>query len=228
MTHITKHVATTIRGGRVSPEDLETIRKFNKLWHESGTGTWHTVKWLGVKVIKSPMDLWIYQELICKVQPGLIIETGTCYGGSALYMAHILNSVGKGKILTIDIKPAARRSHGRLKFFTGDSVGHRIKRELPRWMNSVKGEPVMVILDSDHHKPHVLAELDLYAPLVTVGSYLIVEDTSLNGDVRTGFGPGPAEALAEWLPKHPEFVVDKECEKYYQTFHPGGYLKRIK
>jgi cephalosporin hydroxylase len=85
----------------------------------------------------------------------------------------------------------------------------------------------MVILDSDHAMAHVRAELELYAPMVTAGCYLIVEDTNVNGHpVYPLHGPGPMEALGEFLPRHPEFEVDAECEKFMLTFNPRGYLLR--
>ena len=86
---------------------------------------------------------------------------------------------------------------------------------------------VMVVLDSDHIKSHVLKELDALSSLVTKGSYLIVEDTNINGHpVLPNFGDGPWEALHEWLPNHPEFEIDKSCEKFGITFFPDGFLKR--
>ena len=97
-------------------------------------------------------------------------------------------------------------------------------------MNIIKqlGGPVMVILDSGHSKENVLAELDLYAKFVTSGSYLIVEDTNLNGNpVLPEYGEGPREALDEWFPLHmDEFEVDKQCEQFMITFNPSGYLRR--
>jgi len=85
----------------------------------------------------------------------------------------------------------------------------------------------LVILDSDHSKAHVLQEMELYAPMISVGSYLIVEDTNLHGHpVLPEFGPGPMEAVAEFLPKNPDFIVDRSREKFFMTFNPGGYLKR--
>jgi cephalosporin hydroxylase len=84
----------------------------------------------------------------------------------------------------------------------------------------------MVILDSDHSKNHVLAELHKYAPLVSQGCYLIVEDTA-TGITSSEFGPGPAEAVAEFLQGNQDFIVDRDCEKFLLTFNPGGYLRRI-
>ena len=87
----------------------------------------------------------------------------------------------------------------------------------------------MVILDSDHNRDHVLKEMELYSPLVTRGSYLVVEDTNINGNpVLADFGPGPAEAVREFLQHHNEFEVDRNMEKFYMTFSPGGYLRRVR
>jgi cephalosporin hydroxylase len=86
----------------------------------------------------------------------------------------------------------------------------------------------MVVLDSQHRKSHVERELELYGALVTPQSYLIVEDTYLNGyQVDVHFGPGPMEALREYLKKHPEFVIDTSREKFFVTWNPSGYLKRV-
>jgi cephalosporin hydroxylase len=87
----------------------------------------------------------------------------------------------------------------------------------------------MVVLDSDHHKDHVLEELRLYSPLVSVGQYLIVEDTHFNGHpILKNFGPGPWEAVEEFLRERPDFAVDSSREKYGMTFNPHGYLRRVK
>jgi cephalosporin hydroxylase len=90
---------------------------------------------------------------------------------------------------------------------------------------------IMVILDSDHSKEHVLKELNFYHGLVSKGSYLVVEDSNLNGHpVHSGWGtgPGPMEAIEEFLPEHPEFVIDKTKEKFLMSFNPNGYLKKVK
>jgi len=211
-----------------TPEQKSTIREFNKLWHESIDGTWHKTRFLGVKAIKCPFDLWIYQELMCQIQPKLIIETGTCFGGSALFMGAMLQLIGKGgKVVTVDIKPVTQRRHAHIGYVTGDSVAPKTVAQVDKYVQAAKGGPIMVILDSNHKKAHVLKELEAYAKYVTKGSYLIVEDTNLNADVRKDHGPGPGEAVDAWLPKHPEFVVDPGCEKFYATFNPGGYLKRV-
>lgn len=199
----------------------ESIKaEFNKQWHESIKGTWHQMQWMGIKVLKTPTDLWMYQELIVRIRPDWIIETGTCFGGSALFLAHICAGIGCGRVLSIDInKPKRPVKHPRIQFYQGDSVAPKTVADAKR-----PGK-VMVILDSCHKKDHVLKELELYGPLVTPGSYMIVEDTCTGRTVQKNHGPGPGDALDEWLPKQSRFVRDLNCEKYHLTFNPGGYLK---
>jgi len=209
---------------RLTKKQQQIIRAFNKLWHESIDGTWHKCYWQGIKVIKCPFDLWIYQELIASIRPGLIIETGTCFGGSALFMADMCKLIGRGEVITIDIKKVVGLRHRRLEYFHGNSVAEQTVDYVKAKMSQIKG-PVMVILDSNHRKEHVLKELELYSQFVTIGSYLIVEDTNLNNIVRQDHGPGSREALQEWLPKNRRFRVDHGCQKFYATFNPGGYLK---
>ena len=202
--------------------------EFNKQWHEELGGTWHTMRWLGVKALKTPTDFWIYQELIVKIKPTWIIETGTCFGGSALFLATVCASLGKGQVISIDInKPKRPVKHARIEFYRGNSIAPETIAAIKKRLSRRPG-PVMVILDSNHKKKHVAQELDLYGPLVTKGSYMIVEDTDINKSVRFDHGPGPGDAVDEWLPKQDRFVVDKSCEKYHLTFCPGGYLKCVR
>jgi len=199
------------------------IRDFHKLYHESIDGTWHQTYWMGVKTLKCPLDLWIYQELLWRIKPDLVIETGSAFGGSALYLAHILALIGHGRVISIDIKPPPPVRHRLITFITGSSVAEKTLTLVKK--HAAKAKKILVILDSDHHKQHVLNELNAYAPLVSNGSYLIVEDTDINQSVRFDHGPGPTEALREWLPNNSSFKVDRNCEKLLMTFNPGGYLK---
>ena len=97
-------------------------------------------------------------------------------------------------------------------------------------IEAVKGRgAIMVILDSNHAAKHVEQELNCYASLVTPSSYIVVEDTNLNGNpILANYGPGPAEAVQEFLAEQDDFVVDSSCEKYFLTMNPGGFLKRVK
>lgn len=219
---------------RDTPSDRDIIRRFNQIYYDRGL--WQKVKWLGKPLLKYPTDLFIYAEIISQVQPGLIIECGTYCGGSAWFMATVLDLVdgqdgNDGWIISIDPHVQnSRPQHPRIHYLRGGSTEpatlEAVKETYPYRTN--RGA-ILVVLDSDHAAAHVAKEMDVYAPLVTVGSYLIVEDTNLNGHpVVPHHGPGPHEAVESWLPKHPEFVRDEECDRLLLSANPGGYLKRIK
>ncbi len=200
-----------------------TINDFHKLYYNScvwANGT----QWMGCSVQKCPLDLWIYQEILFETNPDFIIETGSGYGGSALFMAHICDILGRGKIISVDIKDIPRPKHDRITYLTGSSIDGFM-------LNSVKAlvpDKALVILDSDHTKDHVSQELKLYEPFVAVGLYLIVEDSNVNNHpVCPDHGPGPFEAVTEFLLLNKNFKIDLKCEKFLMTQNPGGYLKRI-
>ena len=202
------------------------IEQFHTLYYDRNEQTWGNTFWLGHRVLKCPLDLWSYQEILHELQPELIIETGTYQGGSALFLASICNLLGRGEVLSIDVdRRDDRPRHPRISYLTGSSTSNAILRQV---RHRVKGTaPVLVILDSGHAKDHVLAEMHAYAPLVTPGSYLVVEDTNLNGHpVDSDHGPGPAEAVAEFLERNDAFVRDERREKFLLTFNPGGYLEK--
>jgi cephalosporin hydroxylase len=198
---------------------------FHRMYYHTRDGTFRN-SWLGVRVMKSPFDLWIYQELISRLRPDLIIETGTKEGGSAFYFASICDLLDHGRIITIDINSfPGKPEHPRITYLEGSSTSPEI---LDRVGQAASGATVLVALDSNHEEDHVLGELDAYGPFVNPGSYLVVEDTHLNGHpVSPGFGPGPTEALEKWLPSHPEFRPDPACEKFYMTSNKGGWLQRV-
>lgn len=182
----------------------------------------------GVPVLKNPLDLWVAQEIIWDLKPTLIIETGTAYGGSALFYARQLDRIGEGKVLSIDIEPAAKLpEHPRVVYSKGESSLRA--RLLDAVYEIAKSHPrVMVVLDSDHSKAHVLRELDAYGPLVSPGQFLVVEDTNLNGrpvEIDWKGGPGPGPAVDEWLPQHAEFERAAMAERYLVTFHT--WLQRV-
>jgi cephalosporin hydroxylase len=189
---------------------------------------WGNVSWLGQPVMKCPFDLWVYQEILYRLRPDVIVESGTAYGGSALFLAGICDLLGKGRILSIDVQPRpGLPEHPRLRYLIGSSTAPAILEQVA---DSIEPhERVMVVLDSCHQKHHVLEELRLYSQFVSLDSYLIVEDTNINGHpVWRGFGAGPYEAVQEFLTQDRRFVVDPDWEKYWLTFNPGGYLKRVR
>jgi cephalosporin hydroxylase len=189
-----------------------------------GRAWWEKTQWLGVEILKNPFDLWIYQEILHKNRPDIIIETGSFNGGSALYLSNILDLIDHGRVISIDIETHNRTvSHPRLEFWQASSVAAETLNRLKDLIQP--SDKVMVILDSDHSETHVYQELQLYSPLVSSGQYLIVEDTNVNGyPVFKEHGPGPMEATQRFLKETSDFHLCKECEKFPITFNPSGYL----
>ena len=215
--------------GHVDPSPAlraEIVDQFHRLYYHSADSTWQNTTYRGVTTWKLPLDMWIYQEIMHEVGPGLVIETGTAYGGSALFLADLCETMGKGEVYTIDIRDRATEvEHPRLTKMMGSSADPSIREQL--LATAPLDGPVILILDADHRADHVLAELRLWADLVTPGSYLIVEDTNVNGHpVYPDFGPGPAEALEVFLAERNDFIVDRSRHKFLMTWNPGGYLQR--
>ena len=205
-------------------------------------------KWMGRPIIQYPQDLVAVQEIIWDVKPDLIIETGVAHGGSAVFFASLLalNAQCGGPkdaevwCVEIDLRAhnrdalVAHPMYPRLKIFDGSSVDVKIVEAIAQ--KAAKCERVLVILDSNHTHEHVLGELNLYASLVSVGSYCVVFDTvieDLDGvefvDRPWGKGNNPKTAVAEFLKTNSNFVVETAIDdKLLISVAPGGYLKRIK
>jgi len=188
---------------------------------------WTRTNWLGVSVLKCPFDLWTYQEIIRESALDIILETGTAAGGSALFLASICQLVGRGRVITIDTQHKGDLpKNDRITYIKGSSVDQRVIEQVAASIEP--GDRVMVILDSNHSIDHVKRELELYSQFVTENSYIIVEDTNLNGHpVMRAHGPGPMEAVREFLHTNNDFVIDRNREKFYLTFNPCGYLRRV-
>ena len=193
------------------------------------------VNWFGIPVLKNPFDLMIFQELIFELKPDFIIETGTGFGGSAVFYANILRTLNHGQVITVDTEKriCAENEYAqnlileRVNELTGDSVSSSVFDKIASIVGNNK--KCIVFLDSWHCKEHVLKELELYNQFVNVGSYIIVEDTHVsNHPVPWQWGEGPFEATTEFLKKNKNFVADTSREKLLFTFNPGGFLKRIK
>jgi len=229
------HEIRTVRGAlyrRISsnPKDEQAlVDQFHRLYFDARAFnmTWRNTYWMGHAILKCPLDLWLYQEILHTVRPAVVVETGTAFGGSAHYLASMMDLLGHGRVITIDIEDRpGRPPHPRITYLTGSSTDPNMVHQVRELVGPAA--PVVVLLDSDHAMAHVAAELTLYAPLVTPGSYLIVEDTNLNGHpVFADHGPGPMEALEDFLPGHPEFAHDAGMDKFFLTFNPQGFLKRI-
>lgn len=213
----------------LSWSEKAVVDRFHRLYYNARKDqrTLGNTFFLGVPVMKCPLDLWVYQELLHRLRPDLVIETGTAEGGSALFLASIMDLLGVGRIVTIDVehKPG-RPEHPRIEYLQGSSTAPESVAAAGAAARGAK--TVMLILDSDHSRDHVLAEMRLLGPLVTKGSYMIVEDSNVNGHpVRKDHGPGPMEAIKAFLDEERRFEIDSECEKFFLTFNPSGYLKRM-
>lgn len=202
----------------------EVVERFHRLYYDSKV--WLRTFWLGVPTQKCPLDLWLYQELLVEMRPGLILETGTANGGSALFLASVCDLLGRGRVVTIDIDDGpVRPRHERITYLHGSSTSPEVLAEVRRLAG--RERPPLVILDSDHTRAHVLEELRAYAPLVAPGGLVIVEDTNVNGHpVLPAFGPGPMEAVRDYLRETDAFAIDEGMEKFFMTFNPRGYLRR--
>lgn len=218
------------REGQTKQQIIDDFHKLSYTAAYEENLTWQRTQWLGFPLFKMPQDLLTLTDVIWQVKPQLIVECGTAAGGSALFMAHYLDAMGSGKILTLDIRPIDRNypAHPRIAYVGGQSdLDDEVLAEVKRYCDFYKG-PVMVILDSDHSAAHVAKELEAYCGFVTPGSYLIVEDENVNGHpVLKEHGPGPFEAAEEWLPRHPEFRKDERVPRW-QLFSQHGWYRRVK
>ena len=207
----------------------------------------YNFSWMGRPIIQYPQDLVAVQEIIWDIKPNLIIETGVAHGGSAVFFASLLelNALSGGPndaevwCVEIDLRAHNREAlvshpmYPRLRIFDGSSVDANIASLIAE--KTAKCERVMVILDSNHTHEHVLGELNLYASLVSVGSYCVVFDTAIEDidgvefDRPWGKGNNPKTAVVEFLKTNSDFVVDYLIdEKLLISAAPGGYLKRVK
>jgi cephalosporin hydroxylase len=196
------------------------------------TGVWKRQHYRGVRILKLPSDLWNYQEIFSERRIEWVVETGTLHGGSALFFADLLElAQAPGKVISVDVSHHALQvsKHPRIAFLCASSAAEETAAQIARLLPSRRGA-LFMILDSDHSKAHVLRELELLVPLLRSGDYLVVEDTCVNGHpVRPEFGPGPMEALQEYLGAHPGvFETDQaRAEKFGCTAAPAGYLIKI-
>ena len=234
----------TVSHPLASPEAFEIV---SDAWIRCGWDTKYVYSftWLGRPIIQLPEDLLRIQEVISTTQPDVIVETGVAHGGSLVFYATLCKVLDKGRVIGIDveIRPSNRKAietHPLFPLITlieGSSIElstvDRVKSEIR------PGESVMLILDSNHVKDHVLAELEAYAPLVTRGCYLVVEDGIMErvvGAPRTKpewAWDNPVQAAREFVESHPEFAFQEPPFAFNEgkitervTYWPHGYLLR--
>lgn len=201
----------------------------------------YNFSWMGRPIIQYPQDMIAMQELIWQIRPDLIIETGIAHGGSLIFYASLLELIGHGEVLGIDIDIRAHNRaeieahpmYKRIEMLQASAIDETTVAEVAK---RAEGKPtVMVCLDSNHTHDHVLRELKLYSPFVTVGSYLVVFDTIIE-DMPAGMydrpwdvGNNPKTAVREFLEQTNTFEIDRAIDnKLLISVAPGGYLKRVK
>jgi cephalosporin hydroxylase len=188
------------------------VDAFHRLYYHS-LG-WDYLTFLGYQIKQCPLDLHLYQELFFRVKPGYVIQTGVAGGGSVLYFASLLDLIGappEAFVIGIDVTltPEARSlTHPRIRLLQGSSTSPEVVAAVRAMVVQGGG---LVSLDSDHAAAHVLSELRLYSAFVAPGSYLVVEDTNINGHpVFPNFGPGPFEAAAAFFREDRRFQRDDD------------------
>ncbi len=200
----------------------------------------YEIDWLGVPIIQTPEDMILMQELIFKIKPDVIIETGIAHGGSLIYYASLLELLGKGKVIGIDIEIREHNRRAierhpmfkRIELIEGNSISGETIEKIREIMP--KDSKVIVCLDSNHTKDHVLKELQLYHGFVNLGGYIVVFDTNTSKLAELGacekmyLNNSPKEAVEDFLKVNGNFEINKYYNKLYISYSPNGYLERIR
>lgn len=226
----------------------EAFRILSKLWLRSGWDAKYVYSftWLGRPIIQLPEDLVRLQEVIYRVKPDVIVETGIAHGGSLIFYASLCKAIGKGRVIGVDveIRPynrSAIEAHELSSFITlieGDAIDPSIVEQVTAHVHT--GETTMVLLDSNHSKAHVLAELNAYAPLVTADSYIVAMDGIMEevaGAPRTQpdwTWNNPRQAALEFVRANPDFAIEEPAFAFNEgdvsqrvTYWPSAFIKRL-
>lgn len=243
------HIETN---GKIETCDLYSAESFtalSRLWLAVGWSMKYSYQfsWLGRPIIQLPEDMVRIQELIYEVKPDVIVETGVAHGGGQVFFASLCNAIGKGRVIgvDIDIRPhnraaiVAHELYPLITLIEGSSTDPAVVEKVK--MAITPAETVLVLLDANHSKNHVLRELEAYGPLVSVGSYIIVADGIMEEIVGVpGTSPAwawdsPKKAVAEFVAHHPEFRPVPHPRPFNEgminrsvTYWPDGYLRRIR
>ncbi len=249
-THRVLYVETEAGTVTYNLDDPEAFALLSKLWMRSAWETkyLYTFTWLGRPIIQLPDDMFRVQEVLYRLRPDVVIETGVAHGGSLVFYASIFELLGSGRVIGIDIeiRPHNREAieqhelAHRITLVEGDSVAEKTIEQVRKLIG--KGERVLVFLDSNHSKDHVRKELEAYAPLVSRGSYIVATDgimKDLVGSPRAGVDwswNNPFAAAREFLLDHPEFAEEEPARVFDEsqgavvnvTQWPAAWLRRIR
>jgi cephalosporin hydroxylase len=249
---IQSQTLTRSEAGQEQQVPLHSDEAFEMLSREWVSVGWYqkyvyTFSWLGRPIIQMPEDMVRTQEVIYGLQPDLIIETGVAHGGSLIFYASLCKMIGRGRVVGIDIeiRPHNRAAieehamHPLITLIEGSSVDPTIVEQVRNLVQP--GEKVLVLLDSNHSKSHVLAELDAYASLVTPGSYIVATDGVMEqvaGGPRTQpewAWDNPSHAAREWVQRNPDFEIEEPAWLFNEstlrnriTHWPNAFIKRLR
>jgi len=184
--------------------------------------------YFGIRALKSPIDFWIYQEILFETRPDFVIEIGNCCGGGTLALAHLCDCLGKGEVVALDISheavPDTVRRHPRIHLIEGDA-----RQSFPQVRALIpEAADVLIIEDSSHTFENTLGVLNTFSELIQPGGYFIVEDGIIRHGLDGGVSPGPYEAIGAFIENHPDFEIDRSREPFLITWNPKGYLKRAR
>lgn len=203
----------------------------------------YNFSWMGRPIIQYPQDMIAMQEIIWQIKPDLIIETGIAHGGSLIYYASLLELIGKGEVLGVDIDIREHNREeiekhpmfSRIKMIQGSSISKETIEEVNKLASGKRS--ILVCLDSNHTHDHVLQELELYSPFVSLHSYIVVFDTIVE-DLPEGYfsqkrpwgiSNNPKTAVEQFLKTNNSFEIDRSIDhKLLISVAPGGYLKRVR
>jgi cephalosporin hydroxylase len=228
------------KGEPVDIYSKEGMRALADLWVKTSAQNkgMYEPTWLGIPIIQFPDDIVMFQELLWKVRPDVVVETGFAHGGSAILSSSILELIGRGRVISVEVEirqynRVAILSHPlshRIEMIEGSSVDPKIIEMVKSRIGSAP--KVLVTLDSNHSYDHVREELELYAPLVGEGSYLVAMDgaQALVADMPRGRvewrEDNPLRAIHDFLREHPEWEIDPYYNRMLITSNPDGFLRR--